>query len=204
MTVTEICPVTAKKCRVILEDGTEFVLYKNELSRYGICQGEALVPENLQKILEEVLPLRARKYAMNLLLKKDRTEKELTEKLRRAGYPAQAAQNAVDYVKSFGYIDDERYAAHFLEMGSGKESLKSLSWKLAGKGVSQEIIEKVKETFQESIDSEEVIRNLVERRLGGRKLTDEKSLRNMAAYLGRRGFSGEEIWHVLKKYRQEE
>ena len=128
MTVTEICPVTAKKCRVILEDGTEFVLYKSELSRYGICQGEALVPENLQKILEEVLPLRARKYAMNLLLKKDRTEKELTEKLRRAGYPAQAAQNAVDYVKSFGYIDDERYAAHFLEMGSGKESLKSLTW----------------------------------------------------------------------------
>ena len=166
MTVTEICPVTAKKCRVILEDGTEFVLYKSELSRYGICQGEALVPENLQKILEEVLPLRARKYAMNLLLKKDRTEKELTEKLRRAGYPAQAAQNAVDYVKSFGYIDDERYAAHFLEMGSGKESLKSLSWKLAGKGVSQEIIEKVKETFQESIDSEEVIRNLVERTVG--------------------------------------
>ena len=69
-------------------------------------------------------------------------------------------------MKSFGYIDDERYAAHFLEMGSGKESLKSLSWKLAGKGVSQEIIEKVKETFQESIDSEEVIRNLVERTVG--------------------------------------
>lgn len=203
MTVTEICPVTAKKCQVILEDGTEFVLYKSELSRYGICQGSARTGES-SKDSGGGASLRARKYAMNLLLKKDRTEKELTEKLRRAGYPAQAAQNAVDYVKSFGYIDDERYAAHFLEMGSGKESLKSLSWKLAGKGVSQEIIEKVKETFQESIDSEEVIRNLVERRLGGRKLTDEKSLRNMAAYLGRRGFSGEEIWHVLKKYRQEE
>lgn len=203
MTVTEIRPVTSKKYRVVLEDGTSFVLYKSELSRYGICQGEAPDPENLREILEGVLPLRARKYAMNLLQKRDRTEKELTDKLNRAGYPPGAVRNAVDYVKSFGYIDDERYASHFLEMGSGKESLKSLSWKLAGKGVSPEIIEKVCEGLRESIDPEEVIQNLVERRLAGKKLTDEKSLRNMAAYLGRRGFSGEEIWHVLKKYRQD-
>ncbi|MGI6006766.1 MAG: regulatory protein RecX [Ruminococcus sp.] len=200
MIVTEIYPVTKKKCRVILEGELSFALYQSELSRYGICQGEPIAEEALKEIMESVLPLRAKKYAMNLLISRDRTEKELRDKLRTAGYPDAATDEAVTYVKSYGYINDERYARHYLEIGREKESFRQLSRKLVQKGVPVCIVEKAAESIPWEENSSVLIRRLIEKKLKGRKPENEKTVRNVAAYLGRRGFSGEEIWPVLREY----
>ena len=50
----------------------------------------------------------AKKKAMDLLLHNDRTEAELRERLLRKEFDADSVEDAVAYVKSFGYIDDER------------------------------------------------------------------------------------------------
>lgn len=199
MKVTAIQPVTTKKFRIVMEEQLAFVLYKSELSRYQIAEDRELKEEHYREIMEEVLPLRAKRYAMNLLVKGDRTEKELIEKLKKAGYPEMIVELAMNYVKSFGYINDERYAIKYLETFQDRQSIKALSWKLQQKGIAKQIIDKA--ICQcELEDTQETIRNLIEKRLRSKKLTSEKDVRNMAAYLGRRGFMGEEVWRVLKDY----
>ncbi len=200
MTVTEIVPVTKKKFRIYLDAEPAFVLYFGELSRYGIRQGEPISQENLDEIMKSVLPLRAKKYAMNLLMKRDRTEKELRDKLKKAFYPPEAEETAIAYVKSFGYIDDRRYAARYLEAGREKESIRNLARKLKMKGIKRDILEEALQSCQWEEENDSVVRGLIEKRMRSEKLKDEKAVRNMAAYLGRRGFSGEEIWPVLKEY----
>lgn len=49
---------------------------------------------------------RARKKAMRLLEHMDRTEKGLTDKLRQAEFSQEAVEDAIAYVKSYGYIND--------------------------------------------------------------------------------------------------
>ena len=49
---------------------------------------------------------KARRKAMSLLEHMDRTEKGLSERLRQAGFSAEAAEDAMNYVRSYGYIDD--------------------------------------------------------------------------------------------------
>jgi regulatory protein len=44
----------------------------------------------------------------------DQTERELKNKLREAGYPECIIDKTLDYVKSYGYINDSRYAANFI------------------------------------------------------------------------------------------
>jgi regulatory protein len=63
--------------------------------------------------------------AMNLLIRRDRTEKELRDKLRTAGYPDAATIEAVcEYVKSYGYINDDRgMPVHYLEIGAGERKV---------------------------------------------------------------------------------
>ena len=51
---------------------------------------------------------RARKKAMRLLEHMDRTEKGLTDKLRQAEFSPEAVEDALAYVKSYGYINDAR------------------------------------------------------------------------------------------------
>ena len=57
---------------------------------------------------------RARKKAMRLLEHMDRTEKGLTDKLRQAEFSQEAVEDAIAYVKSYGYINDARYARTYI------------------------------------------------------------------------------------------
>ena len=50
---------------------------------------------------------RAAKKAMEWIAYKDRTKKELEDKLYRAGFSEKASKQAMDYVMSFGYIEKE-------------------------------------------------------------------------------------------------
>lgn len=76
--------------------------------------------------------LKAKKRAMLILQHNDRTEWELTDKLNKAGFSEEAVESAVEYVRSFHYIDDERYAKRFVEIyhdsiGVNTKSVKYLS-----------------------------------------------------------------------------
>ena len=108
VTKAEACSKT--KFRVWLDGEFAFVLYKSELSRYGIREGAEIPPDTVEKIEKEVILKRAKLYAMHLLEDMDRTEYGLREKLRGAMYPEKAADQAVEYVRSFGYLDDSRFA----------------------------------------------------------------------------------------------
>ena len=56
----------------------------------------------------------ARKKALRLLEHMDRTEKGLTDRLLRAGFSEELAEDAVSYVKDYGYINDRRYALNYI------------------------------------------------------------------------------------------
>ena len=110
MIVTDIRPVTKRTYRVELKDSLLLSRIKASCLVIKIVCGEEIQEQEFSEIMNEILPLRAKRYAMNLLVKMDRTERELREKLKKNGYPAEVSRKAVDYVKSYGYIDDARYA----------------------------------------------------------------------------------------------
>ena len=64
--------------------------------------------------------LEAKKKAMSLLKYMDRTEWQLRDKLSLKGFSEEAIEEAIEYVKSFHYLDDYRYAVHFLSASSAE------------------------------------------------------------------------------------
>ena len=47
--------------------------------------------------------------AMQLLLCRQRTEKELRHRLQEKGFSEEAEEEAIAYVRSFGYLNDRNY-----------------------------------------------------------------------------------------------
>ena len=74
MTVTRIEPLTKIKFKIYLDGSFAFVLYKGELSRFGVAAGAEISEETVERIREEVIFKRARLRAMHLLEDMDRTE----------------------------------------------------------------------------------------------------------------------------------
>ena len=137
MIVTEIEPYTKTKFKVYLDGKFAFVLYKGELSRYGIRRDEVITDGTVEKIETEVILKRAKLRAMHLLEDMDRTEAALREKLRQGCYTQEMIDRAVDYVKSFGYLDDARYAENFVRSRQGAKSRKEIRAALMQKAAEE-------------------------------------------------------------------
>ena len=60
MIVTKIEPCTKTKFKIYIDETFKFVLYKGEVSRFGIRIGEEIPPETEEKIRTEVLLKRAK------------------------------------------------------------------------------------------------------------------------------------------------
>lgn len=201
MTITEIVPVTKQKYRIVTDEELAFVLYRGELSRYHLKEGQELPETVFRRIQEEILIKRAKLRAMHLLNRMDYTEEQLRKKLEQGEYTKAAVEAAMNYVRSFRYLDDERYASRYLETYAGKKSRRQMEFELECKGISREIIAGCRQRAEQvETDETELIRRLLEKRCRDPETADEKEKRRHYGYLMRKGFSGSDIRKVFDEF----
>jgi regulatory protein len=139
--------------------------------------------------------------AMELLLYKSRTEKELTDKLLEKGYSEDEIKEAVRYVKSYGYLNDEAYVEQYVSLKAKEKGRSLLKMELKQKGVDESLIDEALMEIED--DEEQIIYDLIKKRAGEPRDLDEKEYRRLFAYCARRGFSGSKIHKALKQYKTE-
>ena len=200
MKVTGIEPYSKTKYKVSLDGKFAFVLYKGELSRFHIRKGEELSEETQQKIYSDVLLKRAKLRALHLLSDMDRTENALREKLRLGLYPQEIIDAAVEYVRSFGYLNDARYAENFVRSRQGIKSRREIRAQLLQKGVPSELIEDAFEACGEEGGEADAIRRLLEKKRFDPVCADEREIQRLYGYLARKGFSYKTVRQVIQNY----
>ena len=200
MIVTQLSEISRGRYLVYVEDEIAFVLYRGELRRLGIREGEEIPEESLREIQEEILPKRAVKRAMNLLQKRDYTAAGLREKLRNGDYPETCIEDAVAYVESYGYIDDLRYARDFILYNLDRKSRTRIEQDLQRKGIDRKLTQQVFTELEEegaSQDEETMIRALLQKKKYDAKMATRQEKQRMYAFLYRRGFHSEAINRAL-------
>lgn len=200
MTVSGIEPYSKTKYKIFINGKFAFVLYKGELSRFHIREGEELTEETRNKIYSDILTKRAKLRAMHLLSDMDRTENALREKLRLGLYPPEIIDAAVGYVKSFGYLDDGRYAENFVRSRQGIKSRKEIRAMLLQKGVSAELIDNAFESCSAEGGEEDAVMRILKKKKFDPGNADDKEVQRMYGYLARKGFSYETVRQVIQNH----
>ena len=131
---------------------------------------------------EESREKEAIRKAMRLLVSRDRSEQELRDRLAREGYDPESAEAAIEYVKSYGYVNDRRYAENYVMSAGSRKSRAALRSFLQDKGIAGEEIENALEELPDKME--------------------EKELRRALGYLARKGFSSGDIWKVIREYQE--
>ena len=144
---------------------------------------------------------RAAKKAMKLLEHMDRTEKGLRDRLHQAGFGQDAIEAAMAYVESYGYIDDYRYARTYIAYRMDAKSRQKVMQELAAKGVDRSVAAAAweEEAALHAPDEREILRREVEKKYAPGARQDEKEMRRLYGYLGRRGFQFSDISSVLEE-----
>ena len=141
----------------------------------------------------------AKLKALRLLERMDRTEAQLREKLLQAEFDSEMVEKAIAYVKSFGYINDERYVRNYIECRCQSKSRRQLEQELQfRKGVSSELIQQVYEEL-EPVDQCELIRKHLKKKHYRNAEADDRQKRSVIASLARKGFCMSDIISVMKE-----
>ena len=132
----------------------------------------------------------ARQYAMNLVSVKTYTERAIREKLKMRGYGCDETDDAIEYLRSFGYINDLRLAQNTaLRLAKGLSGKKKIFAYLTSKGIKSDVISQ--------IDFDEVDFKENCKALALKHVAMGKSYEQTAAALMRAGFSSSEIYYAM-------
>lgn len=141
----------------------------------------------------------AKLKALSLLNYMDRTESQLRQKLKEKSFSDEAIEQAVDYVKSFGYINDAGYAERYIMNKQSSKSRREIYVSLSQKGISREDIEAAMENCYEAEDELTAIRRLCEKKHFVAEEATDAEKKRMYNYLLRKGFRNEDVLDIIVK-----
>lgn len=200
MIVTKIEEYKKDRFKIFIDEEFAFCLYRGELKTYKVILNEALSESDYNTILNELLPKRAKMRAMNLLKAHMYTERDLRNKLKDGLYPQGCINVAIEYVKSYGYVNDYEYARQYIMGRADQKSRIELKNYLLNKGISVDVFELVYEEFLNEVDESDIIKKLLIKKLNGRDANnlDINEKNKLIRYLVRKGFSYSRIVDVFE------
>ena len=156
-------------------------------------------------MLESTRINKAKDYAYRLLNYRPRSEKELTDRLKRKKFEPEIIVPVVAFLKEMSYLNDAEFARFWVSSRiSGKPmGLARIRYELKNKGVAEELIDAALNGIKEKYDECETARDLAINRIKVLKKSiggDKKRMQQrLYSYLSRRGFSFEVISKVVKE-----
>lgn len=186
------------KRRLVLDNGEVWILYRGEVHKLELVEGTVLSAGQYETIRTELLGKRVKKRVMHLLERMDRTEAQLRRKLTEGEYPPDLIEAAIDYVRSYHYVDDARYADCYVHLHGGTKSRGRLLMELQNKGVDREVAEQVLASGDDERDEPAMIQSLLEKRRYDPQEASPQEKRRMYGYLMRRGFRSSDVCRALE------
>ena len=200
MSVLTLRPGKNNKVHLLLDGEYAMTADSDFVAFSGLYDNMILDDEALADLQGKVNARRAFNKASDLLALRDHSEKELLQKLRQKGF-ADGAEEATEKLKSYGYLDDSRFALRFAqELQRVKHyGKKRIEQELYRKGISREV---VSDTLEQLDFDEDALPALIERKYL-RQLDTEKGVQKTVAALQRMGYSFGEIRDALQKVQED-
>lgn len=153
--------------------------------------------------MESRKPKNVRNYVMWLLGRREHSEHELRQRLKQRGCEPHEIDDAIEFVKSYGFQSDERFAAMKARSEARRRGNRRIKSALAAKGIAEEQIEE--QIAQLEPEPDRAIAAVS--RFEGQPL-DQKLRAKIWHYLRYRGFGSDAIRaavaHLEDKLKQED
>ena len=181
---------------VYIDEKYSFALSETELLRLGIYAGLELTENELEELKDDSVRDKARYQALGQLSRRQRSEWELRDYLKRKEYSPEIIDQVMEQLTEYGYVDDKKFAEAWI---ANRRLLKATSARrlrqeLRQKRVSDEVIDEA--LAEDETDELEVLKDVVERK---RKQTKYKDDLKLMQYLVRQGFDYGSIKSALEE-----
>ncbi len=198
-TVTQLVASKRKPERInVFVDG-EFAVqvHIDIISRYRVTKGMHLTDETAALLLSDKRRQRIRQLAFAYVSFKPRTERQIRDRLAKKEYAEDEIDEAIEFCREFGLVDDEAFARMYVRDALTLRSLSPsrLRADLVRKGVKREIAdEAVRSSFSQDDVSRIALEAAIKKQRAVAYRTPEKQRAAVISFLQRRGFA----WDVIR------
>ncbi len=172
-----------------------FVVVQNQL-----LPGKEISQEKLLDLVYESEKENAFNYAVDYICKYVPSQKQMVKKLYEKKYSTRIINYVIDKCKSYGYIDDEKYAESYVFQNRKLKGKLKLQQELMVKGIDKKIIDKVLEDY----DEEDGCLILARKKAVNKDLDDPKVYASLVRFLQYRGYEWEKIKDALDQVKKED
>jgi len=141
----------------------------------------------------------AKRIAYQLLKFRARSEREICDRLKQKGFPAEIIQQAVEHLYKLKYLNDQEFAAAWTNSRILKPlGLRRIAFELKQKGISPEIIEGTFDNLKGRYREYETVLELARNKFKKMKdIEENKAKQRIFSFLTRRGFNLDTINEVI-------
>ena len=192
-----LCPTKGRKIYVDPVEREGIYLYPAEVRKAGLSDGRELTDTDLEELRRLYALPRAKKRALGILARRDKTEQELRDKLEESMTDTRSLDEAIDYLKQFGYVDDYHYASEYIYFKKKKKSFRQIRAELKRKGIPSDILERA---FEEcGGQKEEDLRSLFDKYIRRFEVFDSLAEQKTYAHFARKGYDRELIRGLVRR-----
>ncbi len=187
MTITKIKRIAKTNRYHVYIDGKWNGIFLDEtLARHKIKTDGEIDEEEFKEIKAENDRKLSFDMAVGYLEKYVVSEKGLREYLKKKGFDDLTIKNAVEKLREYGYVDDEKFAKNYFDSLSSSQGKNVIASKLRAKGVSKEIVEDLMENIDEESQLNQAV-NLAKKFLKNREKS-AKTKQKCLAHLIYKGY----------------
>lgn len=198
MIITKLEGLDKGKVKVYIDWEYHFLLYNKDIKVNKLVENEIITEAVYDDILKNTVLRRGKQKAISILKFMDRSEQELKLKLKQADYTDSVISMILDYIKSYHYIDDTRYAQIYIRTKKESKSLRQIQMELMNKGIQKSIIE---EAFTDEYETEDsAIMKAISKKCKDLSSLSKEDKIKLAASLYRKGFRSESIKKHLNDF----
>ncbi|MCR4874269.1 MAG: recombination regulator RecX [Clostridia bacterium] len=165
-----------------------------------LLPGKEITQEKLLDMVFESEKENAFNYAVDYICKYVPSQKQMTHKLYEKDYSKRVVDYVIEKCKSYGYIDDEKYAQSYVFQNRKLKGKLKLKQELMLKGIDKQIIDTVLADY----DEEDGCLILARKKALNKDLDDPKVYAQLVRFLQYRGYDWEQIKKSIDKVREKE
>ncbi|MCS6807323.1 MAG: RecX family transcriptional regulator [Bacteroidota bacterium] len=192
------------RCSVFVNGEFAFGCTIDAVTHFGLTQGKEIFEHEIIQIQAYDSTLALKQAALHYATYKPRTAEQVRRAMVIKGYTAAEAEYAVDFLKEFGYVNDQRYARAFIREVRSRKSigLHRLQQELIKRGISKHDIEdaladifSAEDTALSELNAARTAITKKLRTLQRKPIPKQKQA--LLGHLQRQGFSWNIIHHVI-------
>jgi len=191
-----------QRLSIYLDGEFAFGLNDEIVLKHNINVNQTLHEDQIEDLLSEDEKKRAKQKAFSYLARRDHSEKELSDKLRRKGFREPIIIGLIEDLKQSQLINDGTFSRQFARNKIIQKSIgrRELAFSLKQKGISKDILEATLEEVYSEYDEKELALRLANQKLKTIKNIEPiKVKKRISDFLFRRGFNWEIVEQVFEE-----